>query len=91
MKYTIVVTKQYKKAFKKIKHNRKLVKELELVVDILATDDILDKKYRDHYLSGILKDFRELHVRPNLLLVYRKYEDKLVLILANLGSHNELF
>jgi len=91
VRYAIVTTRQFRKAFKKIKNNAELVDDLEKVVDLLTEDKPLPRKYKDHKLTGVLKEFRELHVRSDLLLVYRKHKDRLVLFLANLGSHDDLF
>lgn len=91
MKYAIVITKQYKKAFKRIKNNKALVNELESVIDLLALDKKIPREYKDHQLVGNLKAFRELHVRSDILLLYKKEKDLIVLLLANLGSHSDLF
>lgn len=53
-------------------------------------DEPLPPAYRDHQLGGDWDDCRECHVRPDLLLVYRK-SDARVLQLVRLGSHAELF
>ncbi|MFG7405636.1 type II toxin-antitoxin system YafQ family toxin [Klebsiella pneumoniae] len=56
----------------------------------LATDQPLDVRYRDHDLSGDWAGYRECHIKPDLLLIYRK-SDADTLRLARLGSHSELF
>ncbi len=56
----------------------------------LADDQPLDPRYRDHELSGDWSGYRECHVKPDLLLIYRK-SDADTLRLARLGSHSELF
>jgi mRNA interferase YafQ len=56
----------------------------------LAVDTPLPPACRDHPLSGEWDDCRECHVRPDLLLVYRK-PDAMRLQLVRLGSHSELF
>ena len=64
--------------------------DLRPVLIALATDQPLHIKYRDHDLSGNWGDYRECHIKPDLLLIYRK-SDANVLRLARLGSHSELF
>jgi mRNA interferase YafQ len=49
----------------------------------------LEKKYKDHQLKGNMKEFRECHIKPDLLLMYGIIDD--VLELVNIGSHNEIF
>ena len=46
---------------------------------------------KNHALKGNYIGFREYHIKPDLLLVYRKRDDVLELYLANLGNHNNIF
>ena len=55
----------------------------------LANDQSLPEKSRDHALSGDWKDHRDCHIRPDLVLIYRK-PDNAVLQLVRLGSHSQL-
>jgi photosystem II stability/assembly factor-like uncharacterized protein/mRNA-degrading endonuclease YafQ of YafQ-DinJ toxin-antitoxin module len=59
-------------------------------VSIGQNDKPLSEKHRDHALSGEWRDYRECHLKPDLLLIYRK-PDSQVLQLVRLGSHSELF
>ncbi|MGX6567609.1 type II toxin-antitoxin system YafQ family toxin [Cupriavidus necator] len=59
------------------------------ILTALASDMSLPDKFRDHALGGQWKDFRDWHVRPDLLLIYRK-PDPWTLQLVRLGSHSEL-
>jgi mRNA interferase YafQ len=61
-----------------------------IAVLLLADDKPLPEKNRDHALGGEWRDYRECHLKPDLLLIYRKPEPK-VLQLVRLGSHSELF
>lgn len=72
------------------KHRTTLDDALKPVLMALATDQPLDAHYRDHDLSGDWAGYRECHVKPDLLLIYRK-SDADTLRLARLGSHSELF
>jgi len=60
------------------------------VVSLLIEDSILPAKNRDHGLGGEWGDHRECHLKPDLLLIYRK-PDAEVLQLVRMGSHSELF
>jgi mRNA interferase YafQ len=55
----------------------------------LALDEALAPRYRDHPLSGEWKDYRDCHIKPDLVLIYRKLDDD-VLQLVRMGSHSEL-
>ena len=72
------------------RHRVSLDDTLKSVLVALATDQPLDAKYRDHDLSGEWAGYRECHIKPDLLLIYRK-SDADTLRLARLGSHGELF
>ena len=63
---------------------------LTFAIARLAEDQPLPERNRDHPLTGEWDDHRECHLKPDLLLIYRK-PDAEVLQLVRLGSHSELF
>ncbi|MDR2015432.1 MAG: type II toxin-antitoxin system YafQ family toxin [Azoarcus sp.] len=81
--------RDYKREAKGL-HRTTLDDELEPVLKALTNDQPLDARYRDHDLSGDWANYRECHVKPDLLLIYRKSGSD-TLRLARLGSHSELF
>lgn len=58
---------------------------------MLASEQKLDEKYRDHGLTGNYNGFRECHVEPDWLLIYRISRDMLELFLFRTGTHSDLF
>jgi mRNA interferase YafQ len=60
------------------------------VVSLLIQGIPLPARNSDHGLGGAWQDHRECHLRPDLLLIYRKLSAD-VLQLVRLGSHSELF
>ena len=60
------------------------------VLTALLDDVALEARYRDHDLSGEWLGYRDCHVKPDLVLIYRK-PDKDTLRLARLGSHSAVF
>ena len=87
----IVSSNQFKKDLKlAIKRGLKIEK-LRDVVNSLAREEALDEKFRDHVLTGEYRDFRECHIEPDWLLVYRVDEGELELFLFRTGSHSDLF
>ena len=60
------------------------------VLALLLADEPLPQKFRDHSLTGEYADCRECHLKPDLLLIYRRVEGN-TLELTRLGSHSELF
>lgn len=90
---TIERSTTFKRDFKresKGQHRATLEASLKAVLVALVTDQPLGTKYRDHDLSGDWAGYRECHLKPDLLLIYRKADIDL-LKLARLGSHSELF
>lgn len=75
---------------KKGQLGQRLDELLAAVVTPLANDAPLPEARADHPLGGEWKGYRECHVRPDLLLIYRK-PDPATLQLARLGSHAEIF
>lgn len=71
------------------RHARFLDKALMEVVDKLAADIPLPRRNVDHPLSGDWIDHRDCHIRPDLVLIYRKPDDE-SLDLVRLGSHGEI-
>ena len=90
-KYKIRFLKIYKKDFKKLKHNKDKLIKLADIIEKLSNGEILADRHRDHDLKGDWKGFRECHVEPDLLLIYKIIDDQLVLVLVRMGSHSDLF
>ena len=90
-KYTIQKTTAYKKGFKKLIKQGKDIQKLEVVINTLAKGETLAPEYKDHPLKGNYKGYRECHIEPDWLLVYKIVKDKLVLLLAYTDTHSELF
>ena len=91
IKYTNAFKRDYKRetSGKSRQHAEKLDRELTELARLLAADSALPRHYADHPLTGDWKDFRDCHVRPDLVLIYRK-PDADSLELVRLGSHSEL-
>lgn len=84
---TIDRSTAFKRDFKK--HGELEAVLIEVLYKLL-NDEALPEKYRDHSLTGDWLGYRECHVKPDLLLIY-KQSDENTLRLARLGSHSELF
>ena len=88
---TIRRTSAFQRDYKREKrgrHRKTLEEELAKAARMLAADEP-PPRYHDHLLAGEWKDFRDCHVRPDLVLIYRK-PDNATLDLVRLGSHSEL-
>ena len=71
------------------RHRATLEDDLQRVLDLLAADETLPLRYRDHAMTGNWEGYRNCHIRFNIVLLYRKIGDD-ILELARLGSHSEL-
>lgn len=87
----IVPSNQFKKDLKLAKKRGCKIEHLRDVVNTLAQERKLDEKYRDHGLTGNYKGFRECHVEPDWLLIYRINQNELALFLFRTGTHSDLF
>ena len=89
IKYSLFKTNTFKRSYKK----KRLSDEEELAyIDVtynLLCDNKLVEKYKDHQLIGNMKDFRECHIKPDLLLIYMIEDETLKFV--DIGSHSELF
>ena len=85
-------TKAFKRDFRRVNatpRHQDLNNLLPAILTLLATDTPLPAKYVDHALRGEWKDFRDCHVKPDLVLIYQK-PDATRLLLVRIGSHSEL-
>ena len=89
---TVKHTSRFRRDYKREKsgrHGKRLDAELLETVAMLAKDKPLSRRYFDHALGGEWSDHRDCHIRPDLILIYRKL-DETSLELVRLGSHSEL-
>lgn len=87
----IVLSNQFKKDLKLAAKRGYKLDLLEKVVDKIANNIKLENKYKDHILTGNYVGFRECHIQPDWLLIYRIEDDALILFLSRTGSHSDLF
>ncbi len=89
---TIERTGQFKRDYRRTTRGRyraTLDADLVPVLVALANDRLLEPRHRDHALTGEWKDYRDCHVKPDLVLIYQR-PDADTLRLVRLGSHSEL-
>lgn len=88
IRYTSRFKRDYRRE-KSGRHGETLDADLMHVVDLLASDIPLPIQSVDHPLVGEWADHRDCHIRPDLILIYRKPDNE-HLDLVRLGSHSEL-
>ncbi|MCR5261699.1 MAG: type II toxin-antitoxin system YafQ family toxin [Candidatus Gastranaerophilales bacterium] len=89
--YTLIYTNRMKRDVKLIKKRGKDIKKLAEVIDILLKGESLPDKNKDHQLQGEWQGFRECHIEPDWLFIYRIEEQELILFATATGSHSDLF
>lgn len=80
--------KDYKRVLKRPGHKPELITE---IIRKLAAEEPLPAKHRDHALTGNYVGFRECHILPDWLLIYKIEANTLTLVLTRTGSHSDLF
>ena len=87
VEWTNVFKRDYKRAMK-----RNLdISLLDEIIGKLSRRETLSLKNKDHALRNNWEGFRECHITPDWLLIYRIFDEKLVLSLTRTGSHSDLF
>jgi mRNA interferase YafQ len=86
---TPVISGRFKKDVKRAEKRKKDLAKLMAVLDLLIEQKALPAIYNDHPLKGSWRGFRDLHIEPDWLLLYRVEGDELQL--ARTGTHSDLF
>lgn len=89
--YRIEYASKIKKDVKRMQRRGKDISKLERVLELLSNGTPLPRQYKDHPLIGGFQGCRECHIEPDWLLIYRIYEDTLILYAMATGSHSYLF
>ena len=84
-------TTSFKRDVKRAVRRGKSIEKIKTVVSILCSQRPLPPSLRDHPLSGNYAGFRDCHVEPDLVLIYRIVQNQLQLVCMRLGTHSDLF
>ena len=87
----IVLSNRFKKDLKTISKRNYNLDLLDEVVSTLAEQKPLPEKNKDHPLTGDYIGFRECHIQPDWLSIYRIENEDLILFLSRTGTHSDLF
>jgi mRNA interferase YafQ len=83
-------TKQYRKDRNICKKRGLKMELLDEVIEDLREQKPLAAKYRDHALTGNFAGFRECHIQPDWLLIYKIDKGDLILTASRTGTHSDL-
>lgn len=86
-----IFSKEYKRDLKKLALKPEIMMSAEFieVMYCLLHGTTLPEKYKDHALTGNWANYRDCHIKNDLVLIYKMAEENVYL--ARLGSHSELF
>ena len=87
--YRFKPSSKFRKQYKKLNQKEKEI--TKKIINKLLNNEILESKYKDHKLIGKYAGFRECHIKPDLLLIYKKENKTLILVCIAIGSHSDLF
>lgn len=80
---------QFKRDYKKAKARGKNIPLIKEVMDMILNGISLPASYKDHQLKGEWKEFRELHLESDWLLVYRIAD--CTVYFTRTGTHSDIF
>lgn len=89
--YTVKPSGRFKKDLKVVAKRGYDINLLTNVIKLLAAGSPLPEKNKDHALTGNWVSYRECHITPDWLLIYKVEDDILVLTLTRTGTHSDLF
>ena len=88
----VFMRSQFKKDYKRmLKQPGCTAAQFQTVLDYLVNEKPLPDQYRDHDLAGNWQGYRECHIRPDWLLIYKIEQKNLTLTLTRTGTHSDLF
>ena len=89
--YTKKFFNNWEKVSQSGQHDMNILKEVMML--LIENNAPLTPEWKDHQLKGELSEFRECHVKGDLLLVYRLHKKTHgeLIVFVNVGTHSEIF
>lgn len=91
MKYIIQPTNRFKRDLRLVQSRGYQIALLSTIISKLSNGEMLDEKNKDHDLHGNWEGYRECHIQPDWLLIYKIDDNDLILYLTRTGAHSDLF
>ena len=88
---SVEYTALFKRDVKRLERRSKNITNLHLIMKKIEYQHVLPTKVRDHALSGNWKNHRELHIKPDWLLIYKLLPKEKKVIFVRTGTHSDLF
>ena len=84
-----VLSGQFKKDIRIAKKRGKNMNGLRILMELLIEEKPLPARYLDHPLKGVWRSFRDAHIAPDWLLIYKIDGD--TVRFERTGRHTDLF
>ena len=84
-------TTRFRRDLRRMRRRGKDVQKLQAVVRLLVQEQPLAERYHDHPLVGDWSGYRDCHIEPDWLLLYKIDRDEETLTLVRTGTHADLF
>jgi mRNA interferase YafQ len=85
----VTQTTQFRKDLKVQKKRGKDLQKVKDLIALLLSEEPLPVSSRDHALTGNGSGWRDCHLEPDGLLIYKRSSDELTL--GRTGTHSHLF
>jgi len=89
MLFKLIRAKSFLKDYEKKRLSDQHYTKFIIVLGKLLNNEIISDDYLDHELKGNWSNYRELHISGDLLLIYKKTENEIILV--RIGTHSQLF
>ena len=89
--FSVIYSNKMKRDVKRMIKRGKDLSKLATTLDLLTSGAQMPEKYQDHPLKGDMRGYRECHIEPNWLLIYKIFKDKLIIVASGTGTHFDLF
>ena len=91
MKYTVIISNQFKKDFRRCVKRGLKMKLITDAMDLLASNGSLPALYHPHKLINQTTETWECHIQPDWLMTWEQNDNELTLLFLQTGTHSDIF
>ena len=91
MNYQLEFTRQYLKDLKQARKRGLEENRQNDIILLLLKGEQQPASNRDHALTGNYRGYRECHISPDWLWIYRRNQTLQIVTLVRIGTHADLF
>lgn len=79
---------RFKRDYKLCKKRGRDMQKMQYILSILALGETIPERYKDHPLKSNWKGYRDIHIEPDWILIYKL--EGAVILLAATGTHSDI-